>query len=110
MSAADLLFEIAKQIVTVASGLIALTVTFAKNVGDGSLSRAARIALGSWLLAIVASLWVLLALTAQLAAGNGNVWAWNVRLPMFVQIIAFGLGLVFFLRHAFTAPGKRESS
>jgi hypothetical protein len=103
MSAEELLVEIAKHVIAIASSLIALSVTFAKNLGSGALSLLVKCALASWLVAVVASLWILLALTAHLSrAPNADIWSLSIRLPSFVQLISLALGLGLFMLHALT--------
>ena len=95
--------DIAKQLITLASGILALEVTFAKNIMDAKLDQNAKYLLtGSWilfLLSVTAGVWTLLALTGSLGKLGpltpSAIYGSNVRIPAFFQILLFlgGLGL-----------------
>jgi hypothetical protein len=111
MSAEQLLVEIAKHVIAIASSLIALSVTFAKNLGNGALSPLVKCALTSWLAAVVASLWILLALTAHLSrAPHADIWSLSIRVPSFVQLISLALGLGLFMLHALTVKAPESAA
>jgi hypothetical protein len=93
--------ECAKQLITLATGLLALEITFAKEVVQ-QLDMAGRwtIAL-SWillLLSVVAGVWTLLALTGSLAStaplSGKTIFGMNVRIPAMLQIVLFLIGLL----------------
>jgi hypothetical protein len=103
--------DVAKQLITLATGVLVLEITFAKNIQDSSLDRAAKHLLaGSWLLfllSVVAGVWTLLALTGCLGQDEPvtarTIYGSNVRLPAVLQISLFlvGLGLtIWFGIHA----------
>lgn len=93
--------DIAKQLITLASGILALEVTFAKNILDAKLDQTSRYLLsGSWiffLLSVVAGVWSLLALTGSLGQSESltprTIYGSNIRIPAFVQILLFLGGL-----------------
>ena len=93
--------DIAKQLITLASGILVLEVTFAKNIMDAKLDQSEKYLLsGSWilfLLSIIAGVWSLLALTGSLGQGEiltpKTIYGSNIRIPMFFQIFLFLGGL-----------------
>jgi hypothetical protein len=93
--------DTSKQLITLATGLLALEITFAKDV-IGKLDATAKCLVGvSWillLLSVVAGVWTLLALTGSLsqsiAPAAGAISGSNVRIPATVQILLFLGGLI----------------
>lgn len=93
--------DIANQLITLASGILVLEVTFAKNIMDAKLDQFEKYLLsGSWilfLLSIIAGVWSLLALTGSLGQGEiltpKTIYGSNIRVPMFFQIFLFLGGL-----------------
>lgn len=86
-----------KQLITLATGTIALAITFAKDFVGSASPLARTVALCSWsafLLSVVFGVWALLALTGTIAAGEGGtINDRNIRLPAILQILAFLVGL-----------------
>ena len=90
-----------KQFITLASGIIALTITFSKDF-VGSVSESARVlALWSWgcfLVSVFFGLFTLLALTGTLEPLDKDVKASirgkNITIPSALQIVTFFAGLV----------------
>ena len=95
--------EIAKQLITLASGILALEVTFAKNIMDSKLDQTAKYLLaGSWilfLLSVLAGVSSLLALTGSLGQHDSltpkTIYGSNIRIPTLFQILLFLGGLGF---------------
>jgi len=93
--------DTAKQLITLASGILTLEVTFAKNIMDAKLDQTARYLIaGSWillLLSVIAGVWMLLALTGSLGQltppTSSTIYGSNVRIPAFFQILLFIGGL-----------------
>jgi len=90
-----------KQIITLATGVIALEITFAKDFVS-TLAAGSRVyALLSWLsflLSVIFGIWTLLALTGELERIDGesktpSIRAGNVTFPAIAQIIFFIIGL-----------------
>ena len=84
--------DVSKQLLTLASGVIALTVTFA-----GNLPSSRGWLIFAWVLlglSIFGGCWMLLAMTGSLAAGGTpSINSWNIRLPALLQVMTFGIGL-----------------
>ena len=104
-----------KQLITLSTGIIALTITFSKDVlGTSSLFQQSLLVWSwlSFLLSVVLGVWTLLALTGTLepeeivatkktSEENENqtsqptIRGRNVTLPSLLQIITFLIGLAF---------------
>jgi hypothetical protein len=97
-----------KQIITLSTGIMTLTVTFAKEfkVGDGSLSvpLPLQISWGAFFLAILFAVFTLMAVTGSLSLIDrtsgiaarrklANCNASNIRIPAALMIICFLIGL-----------------
>lgn len=89
-----------KQFLTLATGIIALTITFSKDfIGPDAHSKMlALLAWGMLLLSVLFGLWTLLALTGTLEAKRENsqisIRGRNVTLPASLQVVTFFVGLV----------------
>lgn len=90
-----------KQIITLATGVIALEITFSKDF-VGALAASSRVyALLSWLsllLSVIFGVWTLLALTGELERKEEkseppSIRTGNVTLPAIAQILFFIVGL-----------------
>lgn len=88
--------DTSKQLITLATGVLALEITFAKDI-VGRLDETARWLIGgSWVLlvvSIVAGVWTLLALTGSLAQATAptpqSIFGGNVKRPAIAQILLF---------------------
>mgnify|MGYP003387323462 CR=1 FL=1 len=93
--------DTSKQLITLATGLLALEITFAKEV-IGTLDELGKCLIGiSWilfLLSVIAGVWTLLALTGSLAQPSTptsqSISGNNVRFPAILQILFFLGGLI----------------
>jgi hypothetical protein len=95
-----------KQILALSTGVVALTLTFFKDFGATS-GVARDWMIGSWVLffvSIIAGLIALLSMTSLMwpheEADRAKVldtWTLGVRVPAFIQVIAFGLGFTAML-------------
>lgn len=102
----DLVVEITKQVLTLSTGVVALSVTFLTDVASDA-SGAARLVLGSsWVVFIVAV--VLGMMTLMAAAGiqrdadadgapTPSIDARNLRLLGAAQLLTFAFGLILLL-------------
>ena len=96
----DFARDTTKQLITLATGIIALEITFAKEF-VGTLSESVRLyALLSWLaflLSVLFGVWTLLALTGTLEAEDEpvpiSIRGSNVKIPSMLQILLFLAGL-----------------
>jgi hypothetical protein len=106
----DLAGDVTKQLITLCTGIIGLTVTFAKDIlprdpGHGGPPGWARLVLATcwilYLLSILFGLLTLLALTSEIddpADGKGpSIWAGKVRATSCIQISLFFLGTLLII-------------
>ena len=104
--------DTSKQLITLGTGVLALEITFAKEV-VGTLNPAAKSLLGfSWIflfLSVVAGVWTLLALTGSLGRAAplrpSEISGSNIRIPAVLQILLFLVGLVLTICFGFRAVG-----
>lgn len=101
----DFATDLAKQIITVATGTLALTVTFAEKFDpDGAPPVAVPLSMPlAWLfyvLAITGAVWFLMAAAgsanriAKGEPGYGDIMNPNTRLPAILMVVAFFVALV----------------
>ncbi|MEX0777543.1 MAG: hypothetical protein WD042_17700 [Phycisphaeraceae bacterium] len=105
-------FEFAKesttQLIALATGVMALTITFASDLVPEGKNNYIWLMKASWVfyfISILGGVWMLHAMTGTLCNGpddlrHGHLFSCNIRLPSFVQIIAFILGTGFALAFA----------
>jgi hypothetical protein len=104
--AVDAVSDLAKQLITLATGVVAITISFAKDIFGGHGGGNALL-VASWigyLVCITAGVWVLMAIAGTLdpampangvaKGGDGRVFGGNVRLPAGIQVVAFVVATV----------------
>lgn len=100
---------LAEQLITLATGIITLTITFAKDItGQRAVSHMGWLK-ASWciyLTSILGGIWTLMALTGTLMPISGcppenPTFGFNVRLPAIVQICLFLFGTFCILIYGF---------
>jgi len=114
----DFAAELVKQLLTLATGLIAITVTFSKDVFATEGSHLSLWLLGSWvvlLISIGSGLMGLMALTGALdPMENSNavpsINAPNARFFIGLQSALFGVGLVCVVVYAFAGSVSEAGS
>ena len=97
----DFAQESTKQMITLATGIIALTITFQKDfLSSGSIPAEAKFyAPLSWLfflLSVIFGLWTLLALAGSLDPrnqGQPSIYGMNIIIPSILEILCFIIGL-----------------
>ena len=102
-----------KQIVTLASGFIGLTVTFAEKFKGKDEIVVLWTMKGSWIcfgVAIAFGVWALLAITgvankAALDAAVPNADETSIRIPAIVMVLAFVVGMVMVIWTGFEQFG-----
>lgn len=93
--------DASKQMITLSTGIIALTVALLKDVVRDPAARTGALEL-AWLafgLSVFFGLWFLLALTGSLGSSkitddDLTINSSNARIPMWGQVICFGAGLI----------------
>lgn len=106
--ALDVAADVAKQFITLSTGILALTITFAKEIGGGP-TQGAPLLLGlGWVLylaSILGGLWTLLALAGELepldAASSPSIRRPNVVVPAIIQIVTFLIATGLIVAYAF---------
>ncbi|MBS1804891.1 MAG: hypothetical protein JST28_16145 [Acidobacteria bacterium] len=116
--AVDFIADLTKQLITVSSGIVTVTLLFSKDIFGPKL-----IAVWAWvfyLASTVFGLWALMTLTGTLAPNDGQpprdedfLIGKNVRLPSGLQIITFGVAVVLtivYVLKAFSGPIPKSDS
>jgi hypothetical protein len=89
-----------KTVVTLSSGVLTITLTFASTLAAGADPGWQAALRWSWLLlgvAVAAGIWFLLARTGIIYAGKAtDVFDWRLRLPWLIQLAAFIAAVVIF--------------
>ena len=94
----DFAQELTKQVITLASGIITITITFMTDfVGQTFPAGAKTLLAVSWIfyiLAVVFGVITLMGLTGSLADGEDSIKGTNMRRPAAIQHTSFILGLI----------------
>jgi hypothetical protein len=98
----DFAAETTKQLLTLSTAIIALTITFSKDMVQKVPAGALTSLVWAWLayiLSIVFGIWTLMALTGTLqpkqrVSGTPSIWGRNVTIPASLQILSFLAGLI----------------
>lgn len=99
----DFAADTVKQLITLATGIIALTITFSKDILGPSMLIDSTLIIISWILFIFSILFgiiSLMALTGTLQPTQNNtvvapnIYSKNVRFPSIAQVSFFVLGLI----------------
>ncbi|WP_144183936.1 hypothetical protein [Elioraea rosea] len=95
-------YETCRQVITLATAIATLTVTFAKEfkpagMAELSVPVALQLAWGLYGLAVFFGLWAMLAITGSHNAldkgtGTTDAMATNIRIPSLLMLLAFVLG------------------
>jgi len=98
----DFAQDVTKQVLTLATAIIALTITFFKDFAGHSTYTVKVVMGASWiayLVSVVLGLWTLMALTGTLeplrpADARLSIQGTNVRLPALLQVMSFLVALI----------------
>jgi hypothetical protein len=91
----SLAFDLAKQLITIATGILALTVTFRKDIAGGAnkVEKWLKIAWVAYLLSVLSGIWTMMALTGSLMPTPPQapvlIFEENVRRPAAAQVLFF---------------------
>lgn len=99
--------DLVKQLITLATGSLALSITFAKDIVKTNVPVVTwplKIAWIAWLLSICFGIWTMMAVTGMLFkiaenADASKTYAANVSIPAFLQILMFLLGIALLILH-----------
>ena len=93
--------DLTKQLIVLGTGVLTLEATFAKIFFEKFVAKHWQVQ-WSWialLVSIVAGVWVLMAITGQLAKAanltSNDVYGLNIRIPAAIQVTSFIVGMVF---------------
>jgi len=96
--------DLSKQLITLSTGILALTVTFTKDVVQRIPAKGAWALATAWIfyfISIICGIWSLMALTGTLApmekAIGSLTLAENIRIPSAFQIITFLLATILII-------------
>ncbi len=98
--------ETVTQLLTLATGVVGISVTFAKDVRSRVTPHDRTWLFRSWvalLVSVVCGIWTLMALTGTLAKGkvpDDAIYGGNVTFPSILQIGTFLIGIAMLIRHA----------
>jgi hypothetical protein len=94
----DFAQELVKQIITLSSGITALTITFFKDFAGANAPSGARtlmaVAWVFYLLAVAFGILAMMALAGSLSRGQSDINRKNMTLPAGAQFVSFILGLI----------------
>jgi hypothetical protein len=92
------LADTCKQLLTLATGILVLTVTFTHDLLGQVSGFAAGSLLTAWLfylVSVVGGVWLMLAATGSLAKSpSPDIYSSNIRIPALVQVISFALAMI----------------
>jgi hypothetical protein len=106
----DYAIDVTKQLLTLGSAILALTLTVAKEAPNGT--RGFMLAgWGAFLLSVIFGIVSLYTLIREFApTGDGSdapsIRSWRVRGPLLLQIVTFALGAVFVVAYAYSVWKK----
>jgi hypothetical protein len=99
--------EVAKQLITLATGILALTITFAKDLTRNTDAHRA-VLIAAWiiyLISLLGGVWTLMALAGSLAAEKQSIYGWNIRLPAILQVLLFLTATLLIILYAALSLG-----
>jgi len=98
--------ESVNQVITLSSGILALSLTFAKDWAGVAEHPSLWVLRASWigfLASIVFGVWSLSAITGLASRKAGSTQAWGLRGPWIGELVTFAAGLGLFTFFGFKA-------
>jgi hypothetical protein len=94
----DFAQETTKQVITLAAGVLTITVTFHGDLEKAKVRPASWPLQWAWVclaVSVASGLFTLMALTGNLerSKGDPSIYDWNVRWTSLLQLAAFGAGI-----------------
>ena len=90
-----------KQLITLATAVVTFSVAFLKDFAGGTAQPGRDLLTWAWILffaSVCFGMWTLLRLTGEVSKTSGwSLFDWGIRLPSFLQVVTFGLGLLLTL-------------
>ena len=104
----DYAIEVTKQLLTLGTAVLALTVTVGVDVGRGKHDSYLLTAWAAFFVSIICGIWTLFALMTEFAPPRGqeddglpSVRSSRVRGPSLIQIVAFATGTAFLVLYGY---------
>lgn len=102
--------ELAKQLITLSTGSLALSITFTKDILKSNVPVVTwplKVAWVAWLLSVCFGIWTMMALTGMVFKLTENTagvaesvtYGANVSIPALLQILMFVLGIALLIVH-----------
>lgn len=85
------------QVITLASAILAVSLTFSKNWAEAANAQERVLLQWSWLtllVSVLAGVWTLSAIAGIAFLGRGDLRSPSLRVPWLIQIVMFLVGLV----------------
>jgi hypothetical protein len=99
--------DTSKQLITLSTAVLALQLTFVKDIASCSFKMAVWPLAASWVflfISIIAGVVTLMALTGSTAQKSPpkaiEIYCYNIKIPVLVQIFSFLLGILSFVIYA----------
>lgn len=109
----DFAADVSKQLITLSTAIITVTITFSKDVLEGGVENRYWL-LAAWvafIITIMCGIWTLMALTGSLEPISNNengtsINGKNVRLPAILQVLSFIVALSLTITYGFKSINK----
>jgi hypothetical protein len=102
--------DLSKQLLTLATGTIAITISLGKDLFQSASPSALKLLRRGWLYmltSVLAGIWTLMALAGSIVATTADhkhkIFELNVRIPSCIQILLFLYGSLLIIRYASSA-------
>jgi hypothetical protein len=102
--------DLSKQLLTLATGIITITISLGKDLFQSASPSALRLLRKGWLCmltSVLAGIWTLMALAGSIVATTidpkHKIFELNVRIPSCIQILLFLYGGLLIIRYASSA-------
>lgn len=97
--------ELAKQLITLATGILALSITFLKDIlknNSQGITWSLKAAWISYLVSVCFGIWTMMAITGTIFRiidnpGTPMTYGTNISIPAFLQILAFVTATIFLI-------------
>ena len=106
--------QVTQQLITLSTAILALTITFTKEIVKHLPSSPRLVLKAAWLiflLSICAGLWTMTSLTSALALYNSgqslSIMRWDVRFPHYLQFFSFIIGILLIIIYGLTSLRKQ---
>lgn len=114
----DFAADLTKQLITLSTAIITLSVTFSKDIIGGIDHSNSCLLIWSWsifIFSIACGIWSYMALTGNLESKQNNsnpiftIYAKGIRIPSIFQIITFAIALILICIYGYQAAASRNT-